>query len=276
MIEAVSTIRSLTPRLVWDSVDQEELSRQSEIWQILWLYIPMEELWGWEILNGLASQQSEIWHLLVFWTSYNRQDENCLNNEQAGDRGRIWLVDNSSPNSHQLTPILKSYFTPTDRTMGGRLGVAWILNNQQFYTYNLSDPLPMYRIITVSKISRLEIRGGFGWTIIGLPTFRNGHLFWSMISFQWTELWTEDRTRLWEIISASDIRTWQFSEGRGSSNRQNWNCGVLAIIRDLEIKSTIFHWHLPPRYLYFINVQMKFMKEKGVVDQPPELCGLLE
>ena len=45
VIEAVSTISSLTPRLGWDLVYREELSWKSETRPLLLASIPMEELW---------------------------------------------------------------------------------------------------------------------------------------------------------------------------------------------------------------------------------------
>ena len=107
----------------------------------------------------------------------------------------------------------------------------------------------MDRIRTVSTISRWEIRGGFGRSIISLPTVSNWHLSWSLISLERTELWMENLARLWVIISASAISTWQLFEGRYSSKGQNWNCGFSAIRRYLDINSKIVHWHLPHRYL---------------------------
>ena len=42
VIESVSKIISLTPILVWYLVDEEELSQQSSILNLLQAYIPME------------------------------------------------------------------------------------------------------------------------------------------------------------------------------------------------------------------------------------------
>ena len=51
----------------------------------------------------------------------------------VGDRGRIRSVNNSSLNSHKLTRLLKSDFTPMDRTVGGRSVVDSLLKNQNLH-----------------------------------------------------------------------------------------------------------------------------------------------
>ena len=126
-----------------------------------------------------------------------------------------------------------------------------IINNQKFDTYQLSEPLPIDTIRNIWTISRREIGVGFGWLIIGLPTVSNWYLYWYMISTQQTESWTDDWAQLWGILIASSISTWQISEGRASSNRQNCNCRFLVIRRDLEINTKIWNLHLPPRHLSF-------------------------
>ena len=57
--------------------------------------------------------------------------------------------------------------------MGGRSGVAWLLNNQKFETYQFSKTLSTDRIRTVSKIITWEIGGVLDWLIIGLSTVSN-------------------------------------------------------------------------------------------------------
>ena len=83
------------------------------------------------------------------------------------------MIDNISPNSQPLKLLLKSDFTPMERTVGVRLDAAWILNNKKFETYQLSEPLKTDRRITISTIFRWEIRGGSSWSILGLPTVSN-------------------------------------------------------------------------------------------------------
>ena len=55
-----------------------------------------------------------------------------------GDRWRILSVNNSSPNSQKLTPLLNYDFNPRDITVGGKLGVGCIIKNKKFDTYQLS------------------------------------------------------------------------------------------------------------------------------------------
>ena len=82
MIEAVSTISSLIPKLGWDSVNQEEMSQKPA--------------------TGTSSE-----------------------------------------------PLFQC-----NKCGGEKSGMSWILKNQQFNTYQLSENLPTDRMTTVSTISR--------------------------------------------------------------------------------------------------------------------------
>ena len=160
--------------------------------------------------------------------------------------------------SSELIPMERtvgcSWWKLCSKTGGGRLGKIWLVDNNCINNQQLTP------LLNLSLVQRLEL-----WVL-------NDNNFARIQG-------VEDWTRLWYIITVSTISNCYFSEVW--AYYKGHYCGLFQMSifgdnKDLEINSTIWHWHLIPRHLYFLNGKRQFMKEKGVDDQSPKLCKFLK